>query len=152
MAAGKGARADGVEAVPFKACAELGKRIVKAAVAERHDRHSQRAVSVKAGLHKLEQLIRKLACIGRHTEDDKVARGKLIAFLARGGQREIAHLERHVEADGKGICKRGGHLSGVAGGAEIDCVNLRNVHGIRPSFFIVRGAARPYREKSSEVY
>ena len=152
MAAGKGARADGVEAVPFKACAELGKGIIKAAVAERHDRHSQRAVSVKAGLHKLEQLIWKLARVGWHTEYDKVARGKLIRFLARGGQREIAHLERHVEADGKRVGKRGGHFSRVAGGAEIDCINLRNVHGNRPSFFIVRGAARPYREKSSDVY
>ena len=141
-----------MEAVPFEAGAELGKGIIKAAVAERHDRYSQRAVSVKAGLHKVEQLIRQLARVGWHTKYDKVARGKLIRFLARSGQREIAHLERHVEADGKGICKRGGHLSGVAGGAEIDCVNLRNVHGNRPSFFIVRGAARPYREKSSEVY
>ena len=141
-----------MEAVRFQAGAELGKGIIKAAVAERHDRYSQRAVSVKAGLHKVEQLIWKLARVGWHTEYDKVARGKLIRFLARGGQREIAHLERHVEADGKGICKRGGHLSGVAGGAEIDCVNLRNVHGYRPSFFIVRGAAQPYKEKSSEVY
>lgn len=152
VAAGKGARADGVEAVPFEAGAELGKRIVKAAVAERHDRHGERAVSAEAGLHKVEQLIWKLSRIGRHTEDDKVALGKLIRFLARGGQREIAHLERDVKTDGQCICKRGGHLSGVAGGAEIDCVNLRNVHGNRPSFFIVRGAARPYREKSSDVY
>ena len=61
VAAGKGSRADGVEAIPFEAGAELGKGIVEAAVAERHDRHGQRAVSVEAGLHKVEQLIRQLS-------------------------------------------------------------------------------------------
>ena len=70
---------------PSRQAQSSASELSKAAVAERHDRYGERAVSVKAGLHKLEQLIRKLACIGRHTEDDKVARGKLIAFLARGG-------------------------------------------------------------------
>ena len=129
VAAGKGTRADGVETVSFETGAELGKGIVKAAVAERHDRHGQRAVSAEAGLYKVEQLIRQLSRIGRHTEDDKVALGKIIGFLTRGGEREIAHLERDVKADGQCVCKRGGHLSGVAGGAEIDCVDLSDVHG-----------------------
>ena len=129
MAAGKRARADGVEAVRFQAGTELGQRIVEAAVAERHDRHGERIVSGKAGLHELEQLVRKLARVGRHPEDDKVAFGKLVFFLPRGGERKIAHLERDLKADSDRVGKGRGHFSCVAGGAEIDCVDLRNIHG-----------------------
>ena len=50
--AGERAGGDGVEARVLQTRAQLGEGVIKAAVAEGHDRHGKRAVAGKAGLHK----------------------------------------------------------------------------------------------------
>ena len=149
VAAGKRAGADGVEAVPFEAGAKLGKGIVKAAVAECHDRHGKRAASGKAGFDKFKQLVGELSRISRHSEDNKVPLGKSILFLARGGQRKVAHLQRDLKADGKGVGKGRCDLAGIAGSAEIDCIDLRDIHAGCLLSIIFGALPGRYREKSS---
>ncbi len=90
------ARADGVEAfLPGKA--QSSAAIIKTAVAERHDRYSQRAVSVKVG-PQTGAFIRK-ACPRRSAYRRQGRPRQTHSFpRARRSRAEIAHLERHVEA------------------------------------------------------
>src|SRR5574344_441235 len=141
---GKRTAGDRVEAVRFQAGAKLGKGVIKAAVAKGYDRHGKRAVAGKARLDKIKELVGNLACIGRCAEYNEVFIGKGIALLSCIGTGEVHKLQWNLKALCKGVGKRGDDLAGIAGGAEINCVDGFDLHS-QPSFYF--GAHDPVLQR-----
>ena len=129
MLAGKGRRRKRTEPVIRQNIAQLDERIVKRAVAEGHDRHRRRAVSLDRR-QIFQQHVRHAPGIGRRPEHHHILRPELRRALPRGRQRKIVFLKREPQPVRHFARDRGHNRFGRSGCAPVHCPNLFRLHAV----------------------
>ena len=116
----EGGSGDRVEAVLLQLVADLDQAVVKAAVAEGHDRDGQGAVSLEEGLDGGQDLVGDPAGVDRRPENDQLAGGVFPQAPAEVGQGDIVLMKGNSLAAGKGLRDGIGDLFGVSRRTETD--------------------------------